>query len=116
MVKNTNMNNQTNKYKIIIILLTAFLFIAVLSSLLFFRRYQQMQKKSSEQPAPTRSLRLSDKPPVLSEIEKLLVLPDEKPTILNVSDLDNLIDQPFFAGAKPSDIVLLYEQEKKAIL
>ena len=105
-----------NKYKIIIILLTILFLISAFTSLLFYRRFKQMQKKSSEQPVPNRSLRLSDKPPLLSEIEKLLVLPEEKPNILNVSDLDNLIEQPFFTGAKPTDIVLLYKQEKKAIL
>lgn len=53
---------------------------------------------------------------LVAQIGRLIVLPDEEPTIATVSDPDVLKNQPFFAKAKKGDRVLLYANAKKAIL
>lgn len=53
---------------------------------------------------------------LLTEVKKLIVLPDEQPTVATVSDVDKLRDQPFFASAQNGDKVLIFTNAKKAIL
>lgn len=49
-------------------------------------------------------------------VSKLIVLPDETPTIATVSDLDKLKDQEFFVDATIGDKVLIFNNSGKAIL
>jgi hypothetical protein len=52
-----------------------------------------------------------------SEISGLILLPaDEKPTLVNISDVAKLKNQPFFTNAQNGDIVLVFTQSKKAYL
>lgn len=53
---------------------------------------------------------------VLDAVRRLIVLPDEQPTIATVTDPDKLKNQAFFANAKVGDRVLIFTQAKKAIL
>lgn len=54
---------------------------------------------------------------LVAAISKLIVLPEgEEPTIAVVTDLEPLKDQPFFAKAKRGDRVLIYTNNRKAIL
>ena len=54
---------------------------------------------------------------LLAEISKIIVLPDnEIPVIATVNDPVKLSDQPFFIKAKVGDKVLIYPNNKKAIL
>lgn len=54
---------------------------------------------------------------LVKKVGKLMVLPaGEVPTIATVSDPAALKDQPFFVLAQKGDKVLIYAQEKKAIL
>ena len=53
---------------------------------------------------------------LVDEVGKIILLPDETPTVATVTDLAPLKDQPFFANAKVDDKVLIYQGAKKAIL
>lgn len=52
----------------------------------------------------------------LSEIGKIIVLPDETPEIAVVTDKTKLVGQPFFAKAEDGDVVLMYLNSGKALL
>ncbi len=67
-------------------------------------------KTSSQQAAQDEAKQL------IARVGKLIVLPDEQPTIATVSDLAPLKDQAFFANAKIGDKVLIFATAKKAIL
>ena len=53
---------------------------------------------------------------LISDVSKLMQLPDEPPTVATVSDPSKLKDQVFFQDAKTGDKVLIYTDAKKAIL
>jgi len=50
------------------------------------------------------------------KVGKSISLPDEKPIVASVADLDKLAGQPFFKNAKEGDKVLIYANSKKVIL
>ncbi len=53
---------------------------------------------------------------VVARVSRLMVLPDEAPTVALVSDLEKLKGQAFFARAQAGDVVLMYPKAQKAIL
>ncbi len=53
---------------------------------------------------------------VVAQVGKLMLLPEETPTIAVVSDLSKLKGQKFFANAKEGDIVLMYAEAGEAVL
>ena len=53
---------------------------------------------------------------VVQAVGKLMVLPEEVPSVATVTDLDKLKGQAFFANAKVGDKVLIYVKAQKAIL
>lgn len=53
---------------------------------------------------------------IISAVTKLIDMPDEKPTIGTVSDVEKLKSQPFFSRAENGDKVLVYVKSQKAIL
>ncbi len=54
---------------------------------------------------------------LIGEVGKLLALPEnEAPTVATVADPSKLANQPFFAKAQAGDKVLIYTDNKKAIL
>ena len=53
---------------------------------------------------------------LIEAVGKLILLPDEQPTIATVTDPTKLADQNFFANAKAGFKVLVYSGAKKAIL
>jgi hypothetical protein len=65
------------------------------------------------QPAPVAATNTGQ---VVAAVGKLMLLPNETPTVAVVSDLTKLQGQKFFANAKQGDVVLMYAQAQKAIL
>jgi len=52
----------------------------------------------------------------IEEVGKLILLPNETPTLATVTDLEKVKDQEFFKNAKGGDKVLIYTNAKKAYL
>jgi hypothetical protein len=53
---------------------------------------------------------------VVAQVSKIMVLPNETPTLATVTDPEQLRGQAFFTNAKVGDKVLIFSQAKKAIL
>lgn len=89
------------------------LFIAFLPTYYFYRQYQKAQKILAD---PSLSS-LQEARSLKDKVGKLMVLPpDEDPAVVTVTDKEKLGGQPFFAGAKNGDKVLVFAKAKKAIL
>lgn len=53
---------------------------------------------------------------LVDSVRRLMVLPDEQPTVATVTDPEQLKSQPFFLKAKKGDKVLIFTAARKAIL
>lgn len=54
---------------------------------------------------------------LLDKIKKLIVLPDEEPTIATITDAATLAkQQPFYAGSENGDKLLIFPVAKKAVI
>lgn len=53
---------------------------------------------------------------IIDKVGKLYALPDEKPTIAEISDKEKLKDQAFFSKAENSDALLIYPNAKLALI
>src|SRR3989338_10974629 len=84
-----------------------------ISGFYYYNKYKVTEKRFREASVVNQS----DVQALVEKVGKLIKLPDgELPTIATVTDLERLKNQPFFAKAKIGDKVLLYTQNKKAIL
>lgn len=96
-----------------VIIIVIILAIVVIPSYYFYSQYQKtqalLQKPNTSSDLQTKTL--------LDQVGKLIELPqNEQPTVATVSDITKLSNQPFFVNAKNGDKVLIYAQEKEAIL
>ncbi len=101
------------KNKPITIVISIIVLGALLVSLFFYFQYRKTQSLLNN---PTQQAELEAEKLVV-QVGKLIDLPkNEKPTVLTVSDVTKLLDQPFFANAKNGDRVLIYTLANKEIL
>lgn len=97
----------------LIVGIIALILIALLPSFYFYNKYRSAAKLLDTYPL----IAQSDNKATIEKVGKLIELPTgEEPTVATVSDLEKLKGQLFFAKAKKGDILLLYNQAKKAIL
>ncbi len=96
------------KKKILIILLVL-LVASIASSGYFFWQWRTLKNDPA-------SVAQDENKKLIKTISKLMLLPEEEPTIATVTDPEKLSDQTFFANAKAGYKVLVYSQSKKAIL
>lgn len=53
---------------------------------------------------------------LVSQVSKLMLLPNEEPSLALVSDPSKLTGQPFFKNAEKGDAVLIFVKAQKAVL
>jgi hypothetical protein len=81
---------------------------------IIFNIYQSRQINLLENPRAFSEKQIAR---YIRDIGAVIALPsDETPTLATVSDPEELKSQPFFANAEVGDIVLVYENAKKAVL
>ncbi|CAN5127232.1 hypothetical protein BH11PAT1_BH11PAT1_0210 [soil metagenome] len=78
----------------------------------FYTQYQSAQKLLKN---PASIAQQKDKE-TIQKVAKLMDLPNEQPTLAEVSDKEKLKSQSFFAHAENGDKVLIFTKAKKAIL
>jgi virulence-associated protein VagC len=100
--------------------LIVLLLIAALGASVFF--YLQFQKTSAEiaalkQNAPAAQAMAEKKREIVAILSSMAELPkDEEPSLITITDIDKLKDQPFFSLAANGDEVLIYKESKRAII
>ena len=97
------------------ILLTLILLAGAVSYLLFYQKSQRVTI-NIPQLAPSKTVIINPDQDLLSELEKRLAMPKGKPAIFNISDLSHLTSQNFFNGSKPTDKLILFQEDKKAVI
>lgn len=96
------------------IFLRALIFILIIASLAggyFSYQYYLVKKEFGPQLATQQETKR-----VVSAVAKLMLLPDETPTIATITDINKLKGQDFFSKAKNGDKILIYTNAKEAIL
>lgn len=93
--------------------IAAVIILLAATSFFYFRQYQKAQWRLNH---PTEVAKQEAKT-TIAAVGKLMMLPaDEEPTVMQVTDVAKLKDQPFFANAQNGDKVIIYTKAKKAIL
>lgn len=94
--------------KKLIIIPSVFVVICLLtaSTAYFYYQYQQALSKDPAKELST----------ILSEVDKIMVLPTSEPTLATITEKEKLSSQSFFKNAENGDKLLLYVTEGKAIL
>jgi hypothetical protein len=83
------------------------------SSAYFFRQY----KLSEEQRGVSGNIFSKETETVIAKVKKLVVLPPEEPKIMTVQNVAELKKtQRFFADVEDGDVVLVFENAKKAVV
>lgn len=99
--------------KSIIILIFILLSIVTVASLgmamYAYTQVQSVKKTASEGKS-------DDDSKMLQSIASVMVLPEDKPTIVTVTDRDKLQDQEFFKKAQNGDKVVIYESIRRIFL
>ncbi len=86
--------------------------LALGSTYYFFNQYQEAQKLLKDPSAISR--KQGDE--IKAKLSKLIVLPDEAPTIATITDIKQLDKQPFFKNAQNGDKLIIFPKARKAIL
>lgn len=100
----------SNKNKLIVFAVTAAV-VVILAGLagFFYWKYTDL-RANPDSVAQETTQRLVNK------VGNLYALPDEEPTVAQISDREKLNDQPFFQNAENSDYLLIFTNAKLAVL
>ena len=103
-------NRRSGQNTLIIFLFVLVVLLGALAGYFYYKSERGMIKF-------TDSNNEADLSSLIEEVGKVIVLPtDEKPTIATVTDIEKLKGQPFFEKAKEGYRVLIYTNNKKAVL
>lgn len=75
--------------------------------------YYQKNKEARKDPVVAQKKEIED---LVAKVKKLMLVPDETPTLATVEDKEKLKDQPFFKDAENGDKILIFTAAKKAII
>lgn len=95
--------------KVLIIVATLVFLGSVGAAGFFFWQYNSL-KANPETVSQEKTQRLTEK------VSKLYALPDEEPTIAEITDKEKLKDQAFFKNAENGDSLFIFPKAKLAIL
>ncbi|MBI2049295.1 hypothetical protein HYT32_00030 [Candidatus Roizmanbacteria bacterium] len=85
----------------------------------FYRQYNTMRaeyEKTKLQLNKSSTVLGDNTEEVIDKVGKLIELPNETPTVANITDKTKLQGQSFFARAQNGDKVLIFQKAKKAII
>ena len=100
---------EVSKQKIVIFFFILLSLVLVVTNVYFYRQATSASREQAASQKATEDL--------VAKVGKLIMLPDETPSIATVTDPEKLKkDQPFFANAKVGDKVLIYATARKAIM
>lgn len=101
------------KISIFVGILVLVLVLITAPSYYFYNKYQQAQLLLKNPSLASQE----EKQKTLDKLSKLIDLPQgEDPQLAVISDITKLQSQPFFANAKNGDVVIIYNNARKAIL
>jgi hypothetical protein len=103
-------HQQASKGKKIGIIIGAVVLVAALGAAGYFYWQYTTLKANPQTVASEKTTRISDK------VAKLYALPDETPTIAEISDKEKLKDQAFFNNSQNGDFLLIFPNSKLAII
>ena len=83
--------------------------IAIGTSIYFYMQYDMLRKNPN-------ALQEKEVAALVEEVGKLILLPEETPTVATVLDTAALAEQPFFVNAATGDKVLVFVSARQAIL
>ena len=89
--------------------------VIIIGVVLYIKLYRQYADAQRALKNPTEAAKQTTKT-LVEKVSKLILLPEEEPTLANVTNVEKLRIQPFFTNALNGDIVLIYQQAKKAVL
>jgi hypothetical protein len=98
------------------VLLAMLATVALVFSLVLYLQNRSTQAQLKKLKDVAKTVTMEDTKKLLTELGKLMQLPDEEPTIATVTDKAKLKDQPFFNKAENNDTVFIFTQAKRAIL
>lgn len=98
-----------SKQKLLILILGLFSAVLIVTNVIFYRKLNSVEQNPQAQAQ-------EDVQSLVDEVGKLMLLPNEAPTVATVTDPTQLQGQPFFVNAKTGDKVLIYAAARKAIL
>lgn len=98
----------SKKSFLLTLFIVGMLILAVFPSYYFYIKYQKLKNPSAAAKQEVQAL--------VRQVDRLMELPKEEPTVATISDKEKLKDQPFFTKAENGDKVLIFTEGKKAIL
>lgn len=105
----TKSKSLDTKKKILIIGASVLFVAAVAAAVYFFLQYTAIKSN----PTSVTQQKTSE---VMEKVGKIYALPNETPTIADITDKDKLKDQAFFKDAENGDHLLIFSKAKVAIL
>lgn len=99
----------SRKLKIVFVVLAVVALAGIVSSGLLLKKVNSLSAVTPDSQLDVQK--------TVDEVGQYILLPqDETPTLLTITDLNQLKDQPFFANALIGDKVLVYTTAKKVVL